>query len=84
MTVANAVKKIEKLSGLKVQKNGNRLYFITYKNNVLSFYPNGRDEPTSEITCIKTRKTYDHDDSMSDYSAGCFHDNITQAWNFIK
>jgi hypothetical protein len=83
MKVANAVKKLEKLTGKTVTKNQNNLYSVVIGQNVISFYPNGRDSADAEITCIKTRRINDVDDSMSDYSAGCFHDNITQAYNFI-
>ena len=80
MTTEKAIAKIEKNLKVKVQKDG-QLYSAIYKNEVLSFYQNGR---SNEITCINTARVGDVSDSMTDYHAGVFHDNISQAIRFIQ
>ena len=79
MTITKAIAKIEKNLNVKVQNEGQK-YFAVYKREVISFYQNGRG---NEITCINTARVGDVSDSMTDYHAGCFHDNITQAIRFL-
>lgn len=80
MTVLNAVKKVVKTINVNpIIKNG--MYSFTYNGQILSFFKNGSYD---EITCIKTRRIGDESDAMSDYHAGCFHENITQALKFIN
>lgn len=80
MTLTNAIKKAEKVTGQKAQVNGQHRYF-EYKGFVLSFAQNGRYD---EATCFYTRRKGQHDDLMTDYFAGTFHNNLTQAINFIN
>ncbi|WP_216081126.1 hypothetical protein [Aliarcobacter butzleri] len=40
---------------------------------------NGRIDEDTTITCIRARRKNDLDDSMTDYSAGVWCDNLTQA-----
>ena len=41
-TINKTIKKAEKLTGTKIQKNSNNLHWVEYKNHTISFYPNGR------------------------------------------
>jgi hypothetical protein len=79
MTITNAIKKIEKATGVRVEKTNHR-YQAIFNNQVISFAQNGRYE---EITNIETRILGMDDDIMTDYFCGTFHDNITQALKFI-
>jgi len=76
MKISNAIKKLEK-NGFKVSKDGiqhtGAKLGLSY---IIEFYQNGRED---SIACIKVRHPADLDDSMTDYSAGTFCDNITQA-----
>jgi hypothetical protein len=80
MTIQNAIKKVTKAFNVEPVKNG-QFYSFTVGQNVIEFAQNGR---SNEITCISTRRSSDKDDLMTDYFAGTFHDNITQAIKFIK
>jgi hypothetical protein len=51
---------------------------------VVEFLANGRWHDDADITCIKVRKHNDHDDSMTDYSAGSFRDTLTAAIKSAK
>lgn len=83
MNVAKAIKKGNKITGTEVQVNSNGLHFWHYKGEVVAFYPNGRNTPESTITCIQSHKIGDKSDSMTDYCAATFHDNLTQAFRFV-
>ena len=72
MQTTNAIKKLEK-SGFSIVSNGYR-YQAYLGSSVISFY-----NQDSTIGCINVRDVFDVDDSQSDYSAGVFCDNITQA-----
>lgn len=81
MNILNAIKKTEKLTGCKIiKKNG--CYFVVKNNMELSFIKNGGD--SDQAICFKTRRVNDNDDLMSDYHAGTFWDNLTQAINYIN
>ena len=76
MTTTAATRKLEK-AGFKVED----LEFGFHASSestpwVIEFHRNGR---TENITCINVRRANDHHNSMTDYSAGTFCDNITQA-----
>jgi hypothetical protein len=47
-------------------------------NNIITFYKNG-PEPNAEATCFNVRRVGDEHDSMTDYSAGTFLDNLGQS-----
>jgi len=80
MTTIKAEKKLEKLTGKKVNVNGNGLRWVKLNNGyIISFSNNGRLTETSEAVCFYTRHEDLKDDSLSDYFAGSFHDNLTQA-----
>ena len=76
MKIQSAIKKVEKHLEVKVQKNGNE-YFIRKDGRELSFIKNGGE--SEEAICFRTRGLNDIDDVMSDYCAGVFWDNVTQA-----
>jgi len=78
-TLTNSIKKAEKLSGSTVRIAGH-LYCFDYKGYSISFFQNGRDD---EATNFYTRRDDMQDDHQSDYFAGTFHDNITQAFRFV-
>jgi len=72
MQTINAIKKLEK-SGFQVIQTGNRC-IAKGNQHVISFF-----NESGNIACINVRNQNDRDDLMSDYSAGVFCDNITQA-----
>lgn len=79
MKVENAIKKLEK-NGFEVEEfkgRGNDKYRGTRGDWVISFFRNGGD--SGEAVNFRVRRKDDHDDIMSDYFAGSFTDNITQA-----
>jgi len=81
MTIKNAIKKIEKITGIKVKKVND--IFIAVKNGrELSFIKNGGD--SNEAICFRTRGLNDNDDILSDYCAGVFWDNATQGANALN
>lgn len=76
MTIANATKKLNK-AGFTVNTVGNILQAVHASTQyVIEFFQNGRED---SICCINVRHVSDHHDSQSDYCAGSFADNITQA-----
>ena len=76
MTLVNAIKKIEK-AGFKVEQV-NSVYRASKSttNYVIEFFKNGC---SGNITCINVRRLNDEHDSMTDYYAGVWANNITQA-----
>jgi hypothetical protein len=76
MTLQNAIKKLNK-NGFAVESVGN-MFSAAIENgkDVIEFFRNGGSE---EVTCISVRRKDDESDSMRDYCAGCFVDNISQA-----
>lgn len=78
MTIENAVKKIKKITNLNPRIE-NRTYYFTGKKEELSFI-----NQDNEITCIHRRGLNDISDINSDYFAGCFYDNISQALRYFE
>lgn len=72
MNITNAIKKLAK-AGFEITNTGNR-FFATKASDVISFV-----NQADYIVCIKVRSGNDHDDVMSDYSAGVFCNNLTEA-----
>ena len=72
MQATNAIKKLNN-AGFSVTQSGNR-YSAKAGRNVIEFH-----QQDGEIICIRVRSANDHDDVMSDYSAGVFCDNLSQA-----
>lgn len=80
MTIQNAIKKIEKLTGIKVEEQ-HGCYKIIKNGRELSFRQNGSE---GSATCFRTRGLNDLDDVQSDYCAGVFWDNCAQAIKAIN
>lgn len=76
MKLRNAIKKLEKFG--TIENNGS-LYYARIENSVVEFMRNGREEDECNITCIRVRGIKDEDDTMTDYFAGVWCDNLTQA-----
>lgn len=76
MTAQNAAKKLTKAGFTVIEING--LFQASKEGcqDVIEYFRNGRSE---EIVCINVRRPNDNHDSMSDYSAGSWADNITHA-----
>jgi hypothetical protein len=72
MQTTNAITKLTK-AGFQVTNTGNR-YQAKANRQVISFV-----DQQGSIICINVRGQDDHDDAMSDYSAGVFCDNLKQA-----
>jgi len=81
MTTANAEKKLAKLTGEKVLRDG-RTSYVIYKGHVVSF-GNQRNNGEETASMFHTRRVNDHSDPMTDYFAGTFHKNLNQAIRFI-
>ena len=83
MKVSNAIKKLKKAAGSIIihERTDGTPWMASAKFGrwVVEFNSNGRWHDDADIVCIKVRKDNDHDDSMSDYSAGSFRDNLKQA-----
>lgn len=78
MTLTNAIKKAEKLSGQSIQRDG-LFYFVNYKGYAIQFCKNGEEWATN----FYTLKHGYQDEHQSDYFAGTFHDNLSQAFRFV-
>ena len=74
MQLTNAIKKLNK-SGFEVINNGNR---YQAKKVGLKYVVEFINQETS-VLCIRVRQENDNDNSMVDYSAGTWCDNLTQA-----
>jgi hypothetical protein len=77
MTTANAAKKLTK-AGFNVSEIRNGFYRASSDATkyVIEYFRNGGSD---EITCINVRSLDDKHDSQSDYCAGVWANNITQA-----
>ena len=86
------VKKVEKALGVKVEKMGHR-WGCVYDGHVVSWIssPGWKrdgdrlvDNGVLEASNWHVRRVDDHTDSMVDYFAGSFMDNVTQLINYVK
>lgn len=75
MKLANAIKKLGTFAPV-AEENGR--YYATRNGHTISFLKNGVDG----ITCCHSRRNSEKDDLQSDYFAGSYFDNLTQAINF--
>jgi hypothetical protein len=77
MTIANATKKLEK-AGFKISQVRN-IFQATHESTkyLIEFFQNGGG--SESIACINVRHASDHHDGQSDYFAGIWANNITQA-----
>ena len=80
MKIQNAIKKLEK-AGFKIKKpeNISNRYNAYHQNEVIEFH-----DQDGLVICIKSRRISDVDDPQTDYSAGIFCDNISQAIRMTK
>lgn len=76
MKLTNAIKKLSKHGDVK--QDGN-LFSAVIGQHVVEFMANGRIEEDTNITCIRTRRLSDQDDSMTDYCGGVWCNNLSQA-----
>lgn len=76
MKLENAIKKLSKHG--EVKQNGGS-FWAEVNNHVIQFMANGRIEEGRHIICLRVRNKKDHDDSMTDYCAGVWCDNMSQA-----
>jgi hypothetical protein len=72
MQTSNAIKKLNK-AGFQITQTGKR-YSAKANSHVIDFI-----EQNDSIICIKVRSMNDHDDAVTDYSAGVWCNNLTQA-----
>lgn len=79
-TLTNTIKKAEKITGQTVRVEGG-FYCFDYKGYSISFFRNGTGD---EATNFYTRCHGMQDDHQTDYFAGTFHDNVTQAFRFVE
>jgi hypothetical protein len=91
MKLENAIKKVKK-EGFNVEVVENwhtkQPYMIRAThpahNRLIEFHCNGVWKMDNNITCIRARKPHDFDEMQSDYFAGSFYRNLTQAINSVK
>ena len=88
MTLTKTIQKLEKL-GFKVESDGyrhwvNLVQLFQNNNDVIEFLSNGSPEDDRDVICIRVRAFKDNDDSQSDYCAGVWCNNITQALKLTK
>ena len=82
MKLASAIKKIEKRLGKGcVHVDGHKAW-VHHNGQVLSFWRNGGGE--NHCSGWHTRRENDHSDIQTDYFAGTYHDNLTQALSWLK
>lgn len=80
MTLTNAIKKAEKITGQTPSIEG-QFYIFYYKGHTISFAQNGRYD---EATNFYTKRIGAKDELISDYFAGTFHENLSQAFKFLN
>lgn len=79
MKLSNAIKKLSKHT--EVKHLGNGIYSGVIGSYTVEFMQNGGGD---EITCVSTCRLNDRPDSMTDYFPQIWHENLTQAINFVK
>ena len=72
MTLENAIKKLSKVA--KIETNGLH-YWGQIGGHMVEFMKNS----VGDISCIRVRGVRDEDDIMTDYFAGVWCDNLSQA-----
>jgi hypothetical protein len=80
MTITNAYKKLIKAGFTVLNVSGSFTAAHAASNRVIEFHRNGGSD---NVTCIRSRRISDKDDAMSDYFAGSWHDNLTQAIKLV-
>jgi isopropylmalate/homocitrate/citramalate synthase len=75
MKITNAIKKLKK-AGFEVINEGSR-YSASRESDIIEFIQNGGG--SDQAICIRIKSVNDQDDMMTDYSAGTYCDNLSQA-----
>lgn len=85
-TVANTIKKIEKLTGNKVTIcDYTKEISIKHKVYTMSFYANGAFSMDAEAGCFyATKVARTIEDSHTDYWPGFFRENISQLFKSVE
>jgi hypothetical protein len=78
-TLTNTIKKANKVTGQEPKMDG-MFYTYLYKGYEVSFAKNGSSD---YATNFYTKRANLKDDIYTDYFAGTFHDNISQAFKFV-
>jgi len=82
MKLESAIKKIEKRLGKGCVEISDRKAWVSHGENILSFWvKNGGED---HCHGWHTRRQNDHSDLMTDYFAGTYHSNLTQALSWLK
>lgn len=76
MKIVNAIKKLEKVNATIVENTKNTLVASLNGYYISAHINNGSD---SICSGLNVRRKNDVSDPMTDYSAGVFYDNLTQA-----
>ena len=94
MKAKSAISKIKKRLGIDISDEVNavvngtaatRKVVIPWKGRVLSFYIDHSCElSTAKVSLVHLRRENDHSDLMTDYHAGYFPSNLTQALDAIE
>ena len=82
MKLESAIKKIEKRLGKGCVDISDRKAWVEHEGTILSFWvKNGGED---HCHGWHTRRHNDHSDLMTDYFAGTYHSNLTQALSWLK
>jgi hypothetical protein len=79
MTTINAIKKIEKVTGKKVEANG-RFIKLDYNDKYSIVFMN----QYGEATVIHLSNKKDPSNPMIDYSSDLFFDNLSQLFKYLN
>lgn len=82
MKLESAIKKIEKRLGKGCVEISDRKAWVSHEGTILSFWVKNGDE--DHCHGWHTRRHNDHSDLMTDYFAGTYHSNLTQALSWLK
>jgi hypothetical protein len=82
MKLESAIKKIEKRLGKGCVQISDRKAWVSHGENILSFWVKNGGEDYCHGW--HTRRQNDHSDLMTDYFAGTYHSNLTQALSWLK
>ena len=77
MKYSSAIKKLIK-NGFEVKEDDGQVW-ATKDNQEIDFFCNGKFSQDGNICCIRVRSVNDKDDPYTDYCAGVFANNLSQA-----
>ena len=81
MKLTNAIKKLSKIGEVEYKNGCYMVWTGIESRRVIEVTKNGAED---EVATIRVRRDNDFDDSMTDYSAGSFFSNLSQALRFIE